>query len=365
MYSGVFLLFIYGCSGTVNKASDQELRIDSAICQINYPAIMKEAAIGNGFEYFQVDSSLYLAYFHRRDQSLIVKNIFDTSVKYSLNLSEQIPLEDEKMETLMVFGFANNSFFFFPTPSPVYYSITFDDFRQAKKELHKVANPGLSIFDKYAFVSKSPEVPLAISDKMVFFPYKLQNTRINSNWIDTTAIILLENFQEEKSVVKKICKYPAHFLTHYDELISQIFAATDDGMVLYATNKKSDSIERYDVQSGESIEFKIPDTHNVDFDVNNKEGLDYTRKYLTQNDVNLKLFPDINGDVYLIRKKPSEEKNKEFEIMYFNKKGDLKSNLIIKNKRLNVTMSFFFKNKIYIPSAASNYYYIISLDRVQ
>jgi len=362
------ILLCYRCginnSQNVNdKPITEELLLDSAGCLINYPEIMKEASIGNGFEYFQSDNGLYLAYMSRRDSSFIVRGVFDNAHRYEMNISEIIPLRNDKdgLEIPTVFAFSNNKFFFFPTPSPAYYTLTFAELKKGGKNLSMVKKKSLSIFDNYAFVSKSPEVSLALSSTMAYFPYKLQNVETNENWIDTTAIILMQNFQSDTPIVKKICKYPISFLKNYEAtMINSIFSASEDGMVLYYTNKKSDRITRYDVQKEEEVQFTIPNTHNIDYNDKNKEGIDYSRRFLAQNDINIKLFQDNKGNVFLIRRNPGDEKNKQFEVMYFTKDGVLKSNLILKNLKLNITMSFYFKNEIYIPNAASNCYYTIS-----
>ncbi|MBL7711453.1 MAG: hypothetical protein JNL13_03275 [Chitinophagaceae bacterium] len=180
--------------------------------------------------------------------------------------------------------------------------------------------------------------------------------------IDTTAYYVVDNFKGTDPVIRKIARFPEYGFQNYDLLIRQVYTIDKNKDKFYYTNKKSDRLYSYSFITHTSYIFPIPGTHNISYSKNLKNStMDEERKYKMQNDINFSLFADTRENLYLIRKKPSPENNRKYEVLGFSKSGDLIDSLTIQSNHFNVPLAFIYKDQIYIPNGADHTYFVVSL----
>jgi len=331
------------------------IAFDSVTTEAEISTIVKDAIIGNNFEIFEYDSTVYIAYFRRTNDSFVLKPILGQQKEFEVNVKAYFTPKDTNGLNLY-FAYNNGSIYFFPNGT-TYFTLSIDALIKNQVVLKATALNALNVFKENYFASKTAESRLPLRNHNVFFPYKSERSFYPNN-LDSNVMILIRNFDSDSASLTKIGSHHPFLYHNHDHLHPVVTAINDGGTILYYTNKKSDSISVFYVDSLKEKKVGIPNTQFVAFDSTKAKDINYLRAYAYQNDVNFKIYPDSKSDAfYLIRRKVSSEENKIYELLCFSANGKLLNTYTLPNNNLNLTLSFIYDQKIHIPSSNSNYIY--------
>ncbi|MGC4058722.1 MAG: hypothetical protein QM743_11475 [Chitinophagaceae bacterium] len=304
------------------------------------------------------DSVFFLAYI-TETKKLTIKSVFDHSYDFTADISDLIKLSPDAD---LIISYEKDSFYFFIVDSACYYVLPFDDLKKRKhRQLFRRQPDFLNYFTSVAYYSTGSDPPVLIHENLLIVPYRLR-TAANENLVDTYAYCLIDSFRCARPVLHRYANFPGYAYEHYDGLVNQVYFLNRKRNQFYFTNKKSDQISCYDLTSRTTSAFRIPETNHIAYGKSlDSSSIDYTREYMTRNDVNFSLFADSAGRVYLIRKRPCPENNKVYELLCFTPDGQLIDKVLIRSNHFNVPLSFMYHEQIFIPNSADHTYFTVAL----
>jgi hypothetical protein len=351
-----YISLCYSCAQTPDR--HQRLVVDTLAWKIDYLQCIEESKPSSGF-ILDHDSLAFLAFVTEDSNLLRIKSIFSSSYDYTINLEN---LLNHSFQNEVMISYDKDSFYFFPLDSACYYTVSFVDIKTQQIPRANQYKPHfLQYFTDTAYYSTGSSLPIVINGARLIIPYRLRQAT-NENLIDSTAYYTVDQFRQTNPLISKIGKFPEYGFQNYDLLIRQVYTIDKSKEKFYYTNKKSDRIYSYSFVNRITSTFPIPSTHNVSYNKDMKNStMDEERKYKMQNDINFNLFVDTKENFYLIRKKPSPENNRKYEVLGFSKSGDLIDSIIIQSNHFNVPLAFIYNDQIYIPNGAHHTYFVVSL----